>query len=67
MALKNQPFVRDATLVESEIHLLVTEEASEVEIDAALGKAGLKSTGIRPIEPSLEDVFVTLTRKLAKE
>jgi ABC-type multidrug transport system ATPase subunit len=66
MALKGQPFVRDATLVESEIHLLVPEETANSEIEGALAQAGLKGGGIRPIEPSLEDVFVTLTRKLSK-
>ena len=65
-ALKRLPFVRDATLVEAEIHLLMDEDAPESEIVRAMAAAQLTAQGIRPIEPSLEDVFVTLTRNLEK-
>lgn len=61
-ALKGLPFVRDATLVESEIHLLIDENATDGEISKAT-----PVHEIRPIEPSLEDVFVTLTRALEKQ
>ena len=43
------------------------ESTDEKEVLAALNKGGLDHTAIRPIEPSLEDVFVTLTRRLAKK
>jgi ABC-type multidrug transport system ATPase subunit len=66
-ALKLLPFVKDATLVESEVHLLIDENADELGIAHALRSAGLKDEKIRPIDPSLEDVFVTLTRHLAKK
>lgn len=62
--LKALPFVRDATLVEAEAHLLVDQGAPDSEIEAAFKKSGLTPGGIRPIEPSLEDVFVTVTRSL---
>lgn len=65
-ALKDQPYVRDSTLVESDVHLLVDEATKDDEIWRVLTAAGLKTTGIRIAEPSLEDVFVTLTRRLAK-
>ncbi len=65
--LKKQPFALDATLVESEIHLLMPEETEDAEVIAGLDAAGLPGASIRPIEPSLEDVFVTLTRKLAHD
>lgn len=66
-ALKGTDFVLDATLVESEIHLQIPDYTKEQEITSALEAAGQKAGGIRPIEPSLEDVFVTLTRQLANQ
>jgi ABC-type multidrug transport system ATPase subunit len=63
-ALKGQPFVRDATLVESDVHLLVEEQTTE---DQVRKVKDLQANEIRPIEPSLEDVFVTLTRNLANK
>lgn len=66
-ALKELPSMHDATLVESDVHLLLDESAPDSEIVRAMGAAGLEATGIRPIEPSLEDVFVTLTRSLQKQ
>ena len=65
-ALKKQPFVLDATLVEAEIHLLMPENTDDNAVLEALNRGGLKHTATRPIDPSLEDVFVTLTRSLAK-
>ena len=64
-ALKRQKFSLDATLVESEIHLLMPADTDDAEIQRTLSAAGLPETTIRSIEPSLEDVFVTLTRSLA--
>jgi len=65
--LKRQPFALDATLVEAEIHLLIAAGTREEMVLAALRQEGISDTAIRPIEPSLEDVFVTLTRRLAKK
>jgi ABC-type multidrug transport system ATPase subunit len=64
--LKKEPFTRDATLVEAEIHLLVPEETTDAQIMDSLKTAGIPVQGMRPVEPSLEDVFVILTRSLAK-
>lgn len=66
-ALKRQPFALDATLVEAEIHLLMPENTTDQEVLAVLNRSGLEHTATRAIEPSLEDVFVTLTRSLAKK
>jgi ABC-type multidrug transport system ATPase subunit len=63
MVLKKQPYVLDATLVEAEIHVLMKAEISDEEALKPLAKIGVDS--VRPIEPSLEDVFVTITRRLA--
>jgi hypothetical protein len=64
--LKRQPFSLDATLVESEVHLLLMETTPDSAVKAVLNDAGLSAgVSIRDIEPSLEDVFVTITRRLA--
>lgn len=64
--LKKQPYVLDATLVEAEIHVLIRQEIEVHEITRSLAKQGIRASPPREIEPSLEDVFVTLTRSLAK-
>jgi ABC-type multidrug transport system ATPase subunit len=64
--LKGQPFVLDATLVEAEIHLLISAETDDGAVLAALRESGMADASTRPAEPSLEDVFVSLTRKLAQ-
>ncbi len=65
-AMKTMPFVQDATLVEADIHLVIDEQTKDEEIARSLDAAYIDFHGIRPIEPSLEDVFVTLTRNLEK-
>lgn len=65
-ALRKLPNALDATLVESEVHLMMPDATTDDEILGAMQAAGLTSHGLRPIEPSLEDVFVTLTRSLAR-
>lgn len=65
MALKKEPFARDATLVESEVRLLLPAGTGDDAVEAVLREAGIEKVGIRSVEPSLEDVFVTLTRSLA--
>jgi ABC-type multidrug transport system ATPase subunit len=59
--------VIDATLFGQSIHLLVREELETEVIKSVLSVAGLGCRAIRPIEPSLEDVFVMLTRLRAAE
>ena len=67
VALKRLDFVEDATMVESEVHLMVEESTPESKVaDGLKSSAGIEAREIRPIEPSLEDVFVTVTRRLAK-
>lgn len=64
--LRPQPFTRDATLAESEIHLLVDQDTSDAAVVRALDDAQLPGATVRPIGASLEDVFVTLTRNLSQ-
>lgn len=63
-AIKVAPFVLDATLVEAEIHVLMTELTPVSALREVLDAQHIHHGEIRPIEPSLEDVFVTLTRSL---
>lgn len=65
--LKRQPYTLDATLVEAEIHMLISDEISDSTILDELKREGITDTASRPISPSLEDVFVTLTRRLQRK
>jgi hypothetical protein len=47
------------------MHLLIDKGTSDDFILAALAKAGIAQADIRPIAPSLEDVFVALTNERA--
>lgn len=62
--LKRAAGVRDATLFGETLHLLVDAEAREEALAALLG-AQPAEIEFRPIAPSLEDVFVTLSRSEA--
>jgi ABC transporter DrrB family efflux protein len=59
--LRHLEGVADATLFGQTIHLLVDERRTEADICRLL-QLPEGSVPIRPIAPSLEDVFVTLTR-----
>jgi len=53
--------VRTATVFGQSMHLLVEERVTEAVLRAALREAGIAEADIRPMMPSLEDVFVALT------
>ncbi len=60
-AARHLPGVRTATVFGQSMHLLVDKGMSDQLICAELAKAGIPQADIRPIAPSLEDVFVALT------
>src|SRR5438093_2170473 len=60
-AVRQLPGVRTATVFGQSMHLLVDESVSEQVIRERLDGVGIHQTDIRPIAPSLEDVFVALT------
>ena len=60
-ALRHFPGVRAATVFGQSMHLLVEQTISEDALRHELNRAGIPRADIRPIGPSLEDVFVTLT------
>ena len=60
-ALRKLPGVRSATVFGQSMHLLVDKTMSEETICGELAKVSITPEDIRPIGPSLEDVFVALT------
>lgn len=64
-AMRHFAGVKAATVFGQSMHLLVDEKLDEREIRARLERAGIPHADIRPIAPSLEDVFVALTDRRA--
>ena len=56
------PYVEDVTIFGNALHLLVAGEVPDARIEADLEPAAAAPVHVRPIAPSLEDVFVRLTR-----
>ena len=59
--VRRLPGVRSATIFGQTINVVVADHLPDAELVAALQAAGLEEVDLRPIAPSLEDVFVTLT------
>ncbi len=66
-AIKRQPYAISATIFGQSIHLLMDRSISTERVEADLRKEGFESLQTREINPSLEDVFVTLTDSLKEE
>lgn len=60
--LGTRPYVRDATIFADSLHVLA-EEGCEDEMALDLERGGFAAPQIVDIPPTLEDVFVTLTRQ----
>jgi len=65
-AVRQLPGVRMATVFGQSMHLLVEDSMSEDLIRTELARVKIPHADIRPIAPSLEDVFVALTNKNGK-
>jgi ABC-2 type transport system ATP-binding protein len=63
--LKRAPWVRDATIFGQSIHLLMDEEQPVERIEEALAQIGITDVEAAGTRPSLEDVFVALTKRHA--
>lgn len=61
--LRHHAGVISATVFGQSMHLLVSDQLSESVIREDLKAGGIGEADIRPIAPSLEDVFVALTTK----
>jgi ABC-type multidrug transport system ATPase subunit len=66
-AVRRLPGVRTATIFGQSMHLLVDKTMTEEALRAELSRAGIGQADIRPIAPSLEDVFVALTSQRNKQ
>jgi ABC-type multidrug transport system ATPase subunit len=64
-AVRHLPGVRSATVFGQSMHLLVENSVSETALVNRLAEVGIQHPDIRPIAPSLEDVFVTLSAEQA--
>lgn len=60
-AMRHWPGVRTATVFGQSMHLLIDESVTEASIREELKRVGIDTADVRPIAPSLEDVFVALT------
>jgi ABC-type multidrug transport system ATPase subunit len=65
-AMRSLPGVLSATVFGQSMHLLVESSVTEEMIQTRLAAANIHHIDIRPIAPSLEDVFVALTNKHSK-
>ena len=59
-ALRARPEVRDAQIFGRGVHTLLADPAAREPLEAALRAAEIPVQAVRPIEPSLEDVFIAL-------
>jgi ABC-type multidrug transport system ATPase subunit len=59
--LRHQPGILNATVFGQSMHLLVEQSVTEDQIRQNLASNGITEADVRPIAPSLEDVFVALT------
>ena len=60
--LRKTPGIRSATIFGQLVHLLVDKSLDEQEITRTVESAGLGASRAIEVRPSLEDVFVSLTR-----
>ncbi len=63
--LLRMSFVRDATMFSDVIHILI-EQGREEELQHTIQKKGFYLQSLRAVPPTLEDVFVTLTRSFKR-
>jgi ABC-type multidrug transport system ATPase subunit len=66
-ALKAAEYVQSATIFGQSIHLLMDEGQSPERIQKTLAQIGITDVEITPARPSLEDVFVALTRRYSTD
>jgi ABC-type multidrug transport system ATPase subunit len=61
------PYVRSATVFGQQIHALIDQSVPREELEQALKTSGIAVRDTRPLDTSLEDVFVELTYKRQAE
>jgi ABC-type multidrug transport system ATPase subunit len=60
--VKAFPYVQDVTIFGQALHVTMPETIAKEQLLLDLRQAQIETRGVREIEPSLEDVFVTLTQ-----
>ncbi len=65
--IRQRPYCLDATVFGTEVHAIVTDAVADSQVAAECRAAGFSRVAVRTIEPSLEDVFVALTRAAQRE
>jgi ABC-type multidrug transport system ATPase subunit len=63
--MRTESYVEAATLFGQSVHAVVAANVTDDELLARMHAAGFARASVRAIEPSLEDVFVTLTEQEA--
>jgi ABC-type multidrug transport system ATPase subunit len=66
-AMRQLPFVRESTIFGQSVHAVVEASVTDEELTRQLTANGHAPESVRAIIPSLEDVFVSLTRAAAEE
>jgi ABC-type multidrug transport system ATPase subunit len=66
-AMRHAPGILSATVFGQSMHLLAENGVSEEAIRARLREVQISQADIRPIAPSLEDVFVALTDRFSEK
>jgi ABC-type multidrug transport system ATPase subunit len=64
-AMRALPYVREATIFGQSVHAVLAASVSDEDLARDLGERGHAPSTVRAIVPSLEDVFVSLTRSAA--
>jgi ABC-2 type transport system ATP-binding protein len=59
-ALEGAPGIHNVALQGNDVHALVDAEMQPAKIAERLAAAGIAVTDVRPVEPTLEDVFINL-------
>jgi drug efflux transport system ATP-binding protein len=65
--LATQPFSFGTTIFGQAVHAVLDSKVYDDELLQRLQGAGFPNAAVRPMTPSLEDVFVTLTQQAARE
>jgi ABC-type multidrug transport system ATPase subunit len=64
---REMSFLKSATIFGRSIHALVEDSVSQTELEKECRRRGIEVEEIRPLMPSLEDVFVELTYQRQRE
>ncbi|MEM0951055.1 MAG: ABC transporter ATP-binding protein [Cyanobacteria bacterium P01_H01_bin.74] len=66
-AIRALPYVEEVTIFGQAVHVVTSHEDIAPQLEKDLTEKEIQVLGIRKIQPSLEDVFVTLTRTSMQE